>query len=337
MALPKRILVTGAAGSIGQALCRRLAASGIEMLYGLDQDEARLSQLQHRLACGSNFSPLLLPLTASIPPALLSSLRVDSIIHAAAYKQVPFLEQHFFPALINNFAVTCSLLQAAEACGVKKFLLISTDKAASPCSVLGASKRLAELYIQAAASKFSCQAGAVRLPNVIGSRGSVMTIFRRQLAARAPLTVTHPRAERYFISISSAVDSILLAEEHLRAGEIVMPALPPPTRVLVLARRCLRHTGQPETQIKIIGLRPGERLREPGLGRGERLAGRTSGGLHRIIAPHADPWESLMRRMYVLAHRGEIAGLKAALHELMHLTKASRDTPSGPLLAGVAL
>ena len=209
----KRILVSGAAGSLGRQICKYLTGRPGCQILGLDHSEHGLYQLQNYFSQRRQRSPIAIELMQAGSAACLGMLRrfaPDQIIHAAAYKHVPVLEQNPYAALQNNFFQTYRFWQYAARLDIPRFLLVSTDKAACPGNALGVSKRLAELVLLLAAQKRSPPSTAIiRLCNVASSRGSVLPLWRRQIAARKPLTITHPDMERYFISPSQAAAAII--------------------------------------------------------------------------------------------------------------------------------
>jgi len=254
------VLITGAAGSIGSALARSLAAAGARLLL-LDFSEIGLFELQQQLT--GDFE---IVLGSVDDPVVLDSLfqrhPVDIVYHAAAWKQVPLLETNPFAALRNNAFATHVLAQAALRASVSKLVLVSTDKAVNPRSILGASKRIAELLVTALSSA-ACRMNAIRLCNVIGSSGSVVPIFQRQIAQHQALTVTGPEARRWFLPMQNAVDSIRVCGASAQSGKIFLPPVGEPVRIADLARDLIQAVGNGwRGGIQYIGLRPGDKLAE---------------------------------------------------------------------------
>ena len=306
------VLVTGAGGSIGSALVQALAGAGVECLLLLDSSELSLFELESQLAGTFKNAPCELVLGSIDDAALLDSLfgrhRVDVIYHAAAWKQVPLLEANPFSALRNNSLGTYTLAQSALRGGVSKLVLVSTDKAVNPRSIMGVSKRIAELAV-ASLSGPACRMNAIRLCNVIGSSGSVVPIFLKQIGQRKPVTVTDPRASRWFITVQEAVEAILGCGASSEQGKIFLPRVGEPVRITDLAQYLIRSAGEGlPGQVTYIGLRPGEKLSEELLFENERQVG-TEGGLTMVETP-----------------RLAVAELTALIDELRART-ALRDLP----------
>jgi FlaA1/EpsC-like NDP-sugar epimerase len=259
------VLLTGAGGSLGAALALRLAELGLKRLFLLERSERALYDLTQRLSKypGTEVLPVLGSVT---DPRLLARLfvegQVDIVLHTAAYKHLPILEANPLMGLENNFGGTQCLVQQAARAGVPRLLNLSTDKAVRPVSVLGASKRLAELAVadQAQRDEGRCFA-SLRLGNVWGSSGSVVPLFRRQIAAGGPVTVTHPLAERYFLPPDRATTLALEAAAGAGPGQVLMPDMGPPQRITAVAER-LMEEAERRVPMRFIGLRPGEKLRE---------------------------------------------------------------------------
>ncbi len=260
------VLITGAGGSIGSALAKAVAASKVRKLLLLDSSEMSLFQLQGEIAGTFEKVPLEVVLGSAADAGLLNSLfsrhQVDVIYHAAAWKQVALLEANPFAAVKNNSIGTHTLAQAAIRCEVPQLVLVSTDKAVNPRGIMGASKRIAELAV-ASLSSGVCRMNAIRLCNVIGSSGSVVPIFLRQIEQRQPVTVTDPGVIRWFLTIRQAVEAILACGASAQEGKILLPAVGPPVRIVDLARFLIRAAGNGWAgELVYIGLRPGEKLTE---------------------------------------------------------------------------
>jgi FlaA1/EpsC-like NDP-sugar epimerase/lipopolysaccharide/colanic/teichoic acid biosynthesis glycosyltransferase len=263
------VLVTGAGGSIGSELCRQIARFNPAELILLGRGENSIFEIALDLRL--SFPDLVMqPVIMDVRDQqrvnwVVKKHRPNVIFHAAAHKHVPFMEANVEEAITNNVLGTQNVLRAAEQYGVERFILISTDKAVNPTSVMGATKRLAELLVVAAARRSGQAYMAVRFGNVLGSRGSVIPVFQRQIAAGGPLTITHPDMRRYFITIPEAIQLVLQASELGHGGEIFVLDMGEPVRILDLATDLIKLSGlKPGRDIKIIytGLRPGEKLSE---------------------------------------------------------------------------
>jgi FlaA1/EpsC-like NDP-sugar epimerase len=278
----KRILVTGAGGSIGSELCRQIARFHPSRLIALDHDENRLAYLGVELTQHDPTLDLLLVVGDIRDWAGIRDLTEDQrpqvIFHAAAHKHVPLLEGRPREAIRNNVQGTLNVARAAQACRAEAMVLISTDKAVDPTNVMGASKRVCELIVQALGQTQGPEGtpifSAVRFGNVMGSEGSVIPIFRRQLAQGGPLTVTHPDARRYFMTVAEASQLVLQAASLGKSGDVFILDMGEQVRILDVARQLIRLSGlEPEKDIPIvfIGLRPGEKLEEDILTDRERV------------------------------------------------------------------
>jgi FlaA1/EpsC-like NDP-sugar epimerase len=264
----RTVLVTGAAGSIGSELCRQVAAQGPGRLVLLDRYENGMFHLE--IALRTRFPGLeIVPVLGDILlrdqlDAIFAAHRPDVVLHAAAYKHVPLAEVNVLEAVRNNILGTRNLAVAALAHGTRKFVLVSTDKAVRPTSVMGATKRAAEQLIQQLSGK-QCQFSAVRFGNVLGSSGSVVPLFREQIASGGPVTVTDPRMTRFFMTIPEAAALILQSALFSTGGEIFVLEMGQPVRIIDLAHQMIRLSGfEPDIDIPIVftGLRPGEKLSE---------------------------------------------------------------------------
>ena len=313
--LNQTVLVTGAGGSIGSELCRQILQARPRRLLLLDHSEFALYTLHRELqaVCEALASSVeLVPLLASVTNRrrldwICATYQPDTVYHAAAYKHVPMVECNPSEGIFNNVFGTLSMAQAAKAAKVTRFVLVSTDKAVRPTNLMGASKRMAELVLQALASQAepgSTCFSMVRFGNVLGSSGSVIPLFRDQLARGGPLTVTHPEVTRYFMTIPEAAQLVLQAAAMARGGEVFVLEMGEPVKIIELARRLVELSGlqvrdeqQPDGDIEIafIGLRPGEKLYE------ELLIGDnpTQTSHPRIMMAHEDfmPWPVLQSQL----------------------------------------
>ncbi len=267
----RRILVTGAAGSIGSELCRQLLVYQAVTLIILDNNESGLHELFIELTTKfpqTSIEPVLADITQREHlAAIFDKYQPQIVFHAAAYKHVPMLESYPGEALRVNVGGTRAVAEIARACGVERFVLISTDKAVNPSSVMGASKRACELLLRAFASQAGSQTlfTSVRFGNVFGSRGSIVPTLNRQIDSGGPLTVTHQEMTRYFMSISEAVNLVIHAACLTKGGDTFLLKMGEVVRILDLAERMVRLRGlRPyvDIEIKFIGIRPGEKLHE---------------------------------------------------------------------------
>ena len=268
----KRVLVTGAGGSIGAELCRQVHRLGPAELIMLDRDESALHAVQLALS-GRALLDSEDTVLADIRDQrrireVFGKFRPDIVFHAAALKHLPLLESYPAEALKSNVWGTVTVLEAAADNGVQSFVNISTDKAASPVSVLGYSKRIAERLTAYMAAKTGAPYLSVRFGNVLGSRGSVLTALSAQVAVGGPVTVTHPDVRRYFMLAEEAVHLVLQATAIGRGGEVLVLDMGEPVRIAEMARRLTASAGR-EVDIVFTGLRPGEKLTEDRLGPGE--------------------------------------------------------------------
>lgn len=266
----KRVLVTGGGGSIGSELCRQIASCGPEMLIVVDIYENSAYAIQQELRRKYGESLKLEVLIASVRDskkmdALFESYRPQLVFHAAAHKHVPLMEDSPEEAVKNNVFGTYNTAVAADKYGAERFVLISTDKAVNPTNVMGATKRVCEMVVQAMAQKSKTRFAAVRFGNVLGSNGSVIPLFKDQIACGGPVTVTHPDIVRYFMTISEAVSLVLEAGAMAKGGEIFVLDMGKPMRILDLAENLIKLSGfipYKDIQIVFTGLRPGEKLFE---------------------------------------------------------------------------
>jgi FlaA1/EpsC-like NDP-sugar epimerase len=272
----KVVLVTGAGGSIGSELCRQILSQRPRRLVLLDHSEFALYTIEHELLGAAQGAPLVSCLGSVLDATLLVEVMkregVQTVYHAAAYKHVPIVEANVQQGLRNNVFGTYNVAKAAHEALVETCVLISTDKAVRPTNVMGASKRVAELVFQAAALRAPGTVfSMVRFGNVLGSSGSVVPLFRRQIQAGGPITITHPDIIRYFMLIPEAAQLVIQAGAMARGGEVFVLDMGEPVRIADLARSMIRLSGLDEKtaenpggdiEIKAVGLRPGEKLFE---------------------------------------------------------------------------
>jgi len=267
----KVVLVTGAGGSIGSELCRQILSHEPRQLLLVEQTEIALFEIEQELI-GTERGGRILPLIADVVDesairAVFARCRPEIVFHAAAHKHVPLMERQPAEALKNNTLATANLTRLASEFGVDRFVFISTDKAVNPTSVMGCSKRLAEKALQAQqrAPGNHSTFMAVRFGNVLGSSGSVIPTFKRQIAQGGPVTVTHPEMTRYFMTIPEAVGLVLQTATLGQGGEIFVLDMNAPVKIIDMARQMIELSGYKpdiDIEIKITGLRPGEKLYE---------------------------------------------------------------------------
>ncbi len=346
----KVVLVTGAGGSIGSELCRQIVGQRPSQLVLLDHSEFNLYSIHQELTAAvvaSGLAVEVVPILASVAHlARLQDLcrvyRPHTVYHAAAYKHVPIVESNPAVGIENNVFGTFNMARAALDNGVSSFVLVSTDKAVRPTNIMGASKRMAELVLQALAAQFQPnRQGAtcfsmVRFGNVLGSSGSVVPLFRRQLAEGGPLTVTHAEVTRYFMTIPEAAQLVLQAGAMARGGEVFVLDMGEPVKIVDLARRMVELSGMTvrdeamphgDISIAITGLRPGEKLYE------ELLIGdNPTATVHpRIMMAHENclEWSVLDAHLQALRQgvaSDDIAQIKAVLRTCVHGYVGEPDT-----------
>ncbi len=285
----RSVLVTGAAGSIGSELCRLLASAGPRRLVLLDDNESGLFDITEELQVNAAFDMRAALVSIVERSALLSVFaeeRPDIVFHTAAYKHVPLLEAHPIQAFNTNVLGTQNLIRCAEATGVKNLVLISTDKAVARHSVMGCTKRLCELMILTYQGPMACW--AVRFGNVVGSRGSVVPLFEKQILQGGPVTITHPDMTRYMMTIREAVSLIISTLKIGRPRHLYMLDMGKPINIASLAKDLIRSRGlRPGDDIKLVftGLRPGERLTEELLATDEGVRPTVNPAIMEVVSP----------------------------------------------------
>lgn len=309
----KRVLVTGGGGSIGSELCRQMLELSPIELHVFDHSEYALYAIESELrsiAAARQASTRMEFHLGSVCDRnridrLFASARFDTVYHAAAYKHVPMVERNPFDGIMNNVIGTRNVAQAAIRSGAGHFVLISTDKAVRPTSVMGAAKRVAELVVQALAVEHGQTIlSMVRFGNVLGSSGSIVPLFQKQIEAGGPITLTHPDVTRYFMTIPEAVQLVIQAGAMAKGGEVFVLDMGSPVRIQDLAMSMIRLSGLTvrdaanpggDIAVELIGLRPGEKLYEELL-----IAGQAAGTLHPRIwcaVEESLPWSILEPRL----------------------------------------
>jgi FlaA1/EpsC-like NDP-sugar epimerase len=320
------VLVTGAGGSIGSELCRQIARVGPARMILVDNAENSLFEIRRELVDDRHFNRV-----QAILADCKDAVRIEEIFaehkpaivfHAAAYKHVPLMEENPVEAVRNNAVATRIVAAAAGGEAAKRFVLVSTDKAVSPATVMGASKALAEWAVEAAQHRFPhTRFASVRFGNVLGSSGSVVPIFRRQIAAGGPVTVTDPNMTRYFMTIPEAVQLIIRSGDLGTGGEVFVLEMGDPVRIVDLARNMIRLSGrEPDTDIAIdiVGRRPGEKIHEELFNPDERPRPTPA---EKIVSAESAPFdpewvEAAFARVEELVYSGDAHGLAATVTSL---------------------
>jgi FlaA1/EpsC-like NDP-sugar epimerase len=319
------VLVTGAGGSIGAELCRQIAALNPRRLLLVEQAEGALFAIEQELN-ESGFAGAIVPLVADILDRermefVFARYRPEIVFHAAAHKHVFLMERQPAEAIRNNVLGTRRLAELAAAHGVDAFAFISTDKAINPTSVMGATKRLAEIQLMTVAARAggATKFMAVRFGNVLGSSGSVVPIFKRQIERGGPVTVTHPDVTRYFMTIPEAVGLVLQSFALGKGGEIFVLDMGQPVKIVDLARQMIELSGYrvgEDIEIAFTGLKPGEKLFEELQHHTERYAATAHPRIMRFTSAAADGGPGL-RELEQPLHAMEASQLKALLHRLV--------------------
>jgi FlaA1/EpsC-like NDP-sugar epimerase len=332
------VLVTGAGGSIGGELCRQIARVGPKLLVLVENSENALFEIRRELEEERHFAR-----AASVLADCKDATRVREVFeehtpsvvfHAAAYKHVPLMEENPVEAVRNNAVATRIVAAAAGEAGVERFVLVSTDKAVSPATVMGASKALAEWAVEAAQNRFKgTRYASVRFGNVLGSSGSVVPIFRRQIAKGGPVTVTDSRMTRYFMTIPEAVQLIIRSGDLAAGGEVFVLEMGDPVKIVDLAANMIRLAGyEPDVDIaiEIVGRRPGEKIHEELFNPGERPQPTPAEKIVYAIQPPLEPeWvESAFARIEALVYGGDAAALAGSVTELSAERALAASAPS---------
>jgi FlaA1/EpsC-like NDP-sugar epimerase len=338
------VLVTGAGGSIGAELCRQISRVGPSALILLDHAEDNLFEIERELRDDRHARNTIAVLADCKEEErmreVFAEYRPTVVFHAAAFKHVPLMESNPVEAVRNNALATRVMVRVAGDIGVKAFVLVSTDKAVAPATVMGASKALAEWAVEAADLRYPETAfTAVRFGNVLGSSGSVVPIFRRQIASGGPVTVTDPEMTRFFMTIPEAVQLVVRAGSLAQGGEVFVLEMGDPVKIMDLARDMIRFSNlQPgkDIAIEIIGPRPGEKLHEELFNPYERPEVTAAAKILRAERPAVDPaWvEETFDEISLLVLEGDAAGLADKVAELaaVRASQAAASTaPAGPV------
>jgi FlaA1/EpsC-like NDP-sugar epimerase len=319
----KTVLVTGAGGSIGSELCRQLARLGVARIVLVEQGESALYEIERELVDERDF-------TAAVPVLadcgdrgkmrqVFERYRPHVLFHAAAYKHVPMLEANPLEAVSNNVLATRTVVEVAIEFGVERFVMISTDKAASPKNLLGQSKAVCEWIVESFAvrSEVDTRFVAVRFGNVLGSSGSVIPIFRKQIERGGPVTVTNPDMTRFFMTIPEATSLVVQAGAMGGRGQVYVLDMGEPVKILDLARQMIRLSGKDESQVPIVftGSRAGEKLHEVLWNEGEEVGPTSHPKIMRAARPAIDrDWlESALTDLERLVDEGDTLGVVTRL------------------------
>jgi len=333
----RSVLVTGAAGSIGSELSRLLAGMAPRRLILVDTNESGLFDLVEELRVGTAIDLREALVSIVDRPTMLNLFaeeRPDIVFHAAAYKHVPMLEAHPIQAVMTNVIGTWNTMRCCDSAGVKHFILISTDKAATKYSVMGCTKRLCEQIVMAYRGPMSCW--AVRFGNVVGSRGSVVPLFERQIELGGPVTLTHRDVSRFMMTIREAAALVLSTLVIGRPTHLYMLDMGEPIKIFDLAHDLIRSRGlRPDIDIKIVvtGLRPGERLTEELLGPDEGWRPTSHPAIREVISPGLGKEEDLawiVERLETLARDGKSDELVRALKNAVQPHAQPAEEPTAP-------
>jgi FlaA1/EpsC-like NDP-sugar epimerase len=334
----KRILVTGGGGSIGSELVRQLLLLGPESIAILDKDENSVYELEQELRFsypGACVEPLIVDIRNDERLlAHFSEFKPQVVFHAAAHKHVPLMEKHPCEAVLNNVFGTRTLLDVCRRSRVERFIFISTDKAVNPVNVMGATKRLGEMLVQASALDGSLPSACVRFGNVLGSRGSVIPLFQKQIAEGGPITVTHPDVVRFFMTIPEAVQLVLCAGTMGAQGEVFVLDMGDARNILELAREMARLAGlepDKDIEIRITGLRPGEKLFEELVESNETTCPTRFDKLTMVVPRPLDRsmFFDNVNRLVRTAQRNDRAGVRSLLAGMGFACQRKLDKPLG--------
>jgi FlaA1/EpsC-like NDP-sugar epimerase len=341
------VLVTGAGGSIGSELCRQIARVGPQRLILVDQGETALFEIERELVDERGFAASI-PVLADCKSRtkmhqIFDRYQPGVVFHAAAYKHVPLMEANPLESVRNNALATRVMAEVAVELGTKRFVLVSTDKAVNPKTVMGQSKALCEWIVEAygAREDVATRFVAVRFGNVLGSSGSVIPIFRRQIAKGGPVTVTHPEMTRYFMTIPEAASLVVQAGSIGGRGDVFVLDMGEPVQILELAMQMIRLSGKdPEhdIDIQIVGTRPGEKLHEELWGEGETAVPTAHPKIMRVSGPTVDAvWlQDELAELERLVHEGETLVAVSRLATMMRaprLAGSQKDTVSEQTLS----
>jgi FlaA1/EpsC-like NDP-sugar epimerase len=331
------VLVTGAGGSIGSELCRQIARIGCKRLILVEQGETALFEIERELVSERGFAPSV-PVLADAGDRgrmrrVFERYRPSVVFHAAAYKHVPLMEANPLESVRNNTLATKVIAEVAVEFAVDRFVLVSTDKAVNPKTVMGQSKALCEWIVETWGHRpdIATRFVAVRFGNVLGSSGSVIPIFRRQIAKGGPVTITDPEMTRYFMTIPEAVQLVVQAGAIGERGQVYVLDMGDPVRILDLAEKMIRLSGKEpgsDVPIRIVGVRPGEKLHEELVGAGETVSPSAHEAIHRVTRHPVDAgWlDAELRGLARLVEDGDTLELVGTLARIVREPRVAGET-----------
>ncbi len=329
----KTILVTGAGGSIGSELCRQVLRAGPAKLVMVDHAENNLFEIDRQVASRGRTIPIIADCRdCEVMERILAEHRPRIIFHAAAYKHVPMMELNPLQAIDNNALATAGLADLANQFGVERFCLISTDKAVEPKTIMGATKAFGERIVESRDRRSATKFAAVRFGNVLGSSGSVVPIFRQQIAAGGPVTVTHADMTRYFMTIPEAVQLVIEATGIADGGDIFVLDMGDPVRIMDLAENMIRLSGREpgrDIAVEVVGIRPGEKLHEELFNLDEHVQPTRYGRILRATRPPLDP-AAIRIGLELLRERVDEGDTTGAADVLWRTLTARRDAAAEP-------
>jgi FlaA1/EpsC-like NDP-sugar epimerase len=329
----KTVLVTGAGGSIGSELCRQVLRAGPAALIMIDHAENNLFEIDRQVSGRGRTVPIIADCRdRDLMERLLVEYRPSIVFHAAAYKHVPMMELNPLQAVDNNALATASLTELASIHGVERFCLISTDKAVEPKTIMGATKALGERIVESRDRRSATRFAAVRFGNVLGSSGSVVPIFRQQIAAGGPVTVTDAEMTRYFMTIPEAVQLVIEATGIADGGDIFVLDMGDPVRIMDLAENMIRLSGREpgrDIAIEVVGIRPGEKLHEELFNLDEHVQTTRYGRILRATRPALDP-VAIRVGLDLLRERVDAGDRSGAADVLWRTLSVRRDETDQP-------
>ncbi|MGB9788939.1 MAG: polysaccharide biosynthesis protein [Dictyoglomus turgidum] len=334
----KKVLVTGAGGSIGAEICRQVARYGPQKLILLGRGENSIFNIELELKNtypNLNISSYIADIKDRDRIFYIFSMEKPEIVfHSAAHKHVPLMEENPDEAVFNNVFGTINVMDASKEYGVKKFIFISTDKAVYPANIMGATKRVGEMLVRYYNSHSQTEYIAVRFGNVLGSRGSVLEVFKKQIEMGGPITITHKDMERYFMTIPEAVGLVLQAGAIGKSGDLFVLDMGKPVKIIDLAKNFIELSGYSveDIEIKIIGLRPGEKLKEELWEEEEKVLKTSHPKIYKIISNNyldKNSFEALLRELKLSAEKRDKNEIEKVLKKLIPTYKKAQENARG--------